>query len=100
MWVEALIEKKFCVGNPVVIVKVLDWVLMDVPSTVATTQTGVGTVPELTETVTYPEASDVDEVEDNATPPGALEGIRVKSTSTPALPLLLISNTWNFTSEV
>jgi hypothetical protein len=36
--------------------------------TVATTQTGVGTVPEVTEVVTYPSASDVAEVGENVIP--------------------------------
>jgi hypothetical protein len=33
-------------------------------------------------------------------PPGALAGTRLKSTSTPALPLLFLSTTWNFTIEL
>ena len=45
-------EKKSCVGKPVVMVNVLDWLLSDVPLTVATTHTGVGTVPEESEVVT------------------------------------------------
>lgn len=32
-------------------------------------------------------------------PPGALEGTRLKSTSTPDLPLLLLSTTLNLTTE-
>lgn len=68
--------------------------------TLATTQTGVGTVPEVTEVVTYPSASDVAEVEERLTPPRGPVGSRLKSTSTPALPLLFISTTLNFTREL
>jgi hypothetical protein len=59
----------------------------------------VGTVPEETEVVTYPLESDVAEVGVNVIPPGALEGIRLKSTTTPSLPLLFSSTTLNFTRE-
>src|SRR5271169_4651018 len=68
-------------------------------STFATTQTGVGTVPEETEVVTYPLESDVAEVGVNVIPPGALAGIRLKSTTTPPLPLPFSSTTLNFTRE-
>ena len=68
--------------------------------TFATTQTGVGTVPEVSEVVTSPLASDVAEVGDSVIPPGTLIGNRLKSTSTPALPLLLLSTTLNFTREL
>ena len=87
-------------GRPVVIVKVLDWLLIDVPSTVATTQRGVGTVPEVTIVVTYPSASDVADAGEKVIPPGALSGRILKSTSTPALPLLLLSTTLNSTTEL
>ena len=68
-------------------------------STCATTQTGVGTVPEETEVVTNPLVSDVADVGVNVIPPGALAGIRLKSTRTPALPLPFSSTTLNFTRE-
>ncbi len=68
--------------------------------TLATAQTGVGTVPVLTETVTNPLASDVAEAGEYVTPPGILTGSRLKSTSTPATPLLMLSTTWNFTREL
>lgn len=100
MW-KLLSEKKFCVGSPVVIVSVLDWLrIAGVLCTFATTQTGVGTVPEVSEVVTSPLASDVAEVGDSVIPPGTLIGNRLKSTSTPALPLLLLSTTLNFTREL
>ena len=100
LWVERASEKKFWVGNPVVIVNTLDRLVRDVPSIVATTHTGVGTVPDVSEVVTYPLESDVAEEGVHTIPPGALEGIKVKSTSTPAFPLLLVSTTWNSTTEL
>ena len=58
--VPTLSEKEFCAGNPVVIVRVLDWLLIvGLLVTVATTQAGVGTVPDRTKVFTYPSASDV-----------------------------------------
>ena len=87
-------------GKPVVMVKVLDWLLSDVPSTVATTQTGVGTVPEESVVVTSPLASDVADEADNVNKLVGLWGTVVKSTRTPDLPLLLLSTTLNFTTEL
>ena len=81
-------------------VNVLDWLLIDVPCTVATTQTGVGIVPEESEVVTYPSASDVADEADNVNKLVGLAGTVVKSTSTPGLPLLLLSTTLNFTREL
>ena len=99
---ETLIEKKFCEGSPVVIVSVLDWFLIagELPCIVATTQRGVGTVPELTATVTFPEESDIAEVADNMIPPRKPGGSRLKSTCTPSMPLLWLSTTWNVTTEL
>ena len=81
-------------------VNVLDWLLIDVPCTVATTQTGVGIVPEESEVVTSPLASDVADEADNVNKLVGLAGTVVKSTSTPDLPLLLLSTTLNFTREL
>jgi hypothetical protein len=67
---------------------------------VATTQTGVGTVPEERETDTSPLESDVAEVADNVIPPGAVVGDMVKSTRIPGIPLLVLSTTLNFTREL
>src|SRR5512145_1726612 len=67
--------------------------------TLATTQTGVGMVPDVTVVVTSPLASDVADVVDKVIPPGALAGTILKSTSTPDLPLLLLSTTLNLTTE-
>jgi hypothetical protein len=60
----------------------------------------VGTVPEESVVVTSPLESDVACVADNVIPPGALAGNIVKSTTTPDLPLLLLSTTLNFTTEL
>jgi hypothetical protein len=81
-------------------VKVLDWLLSDVPCTVATTHRGVGTVPEERVVVTSPLASDVADEEDNVNKLVGLGGTVVKSTRTPDLPLLLLSSTLNFTTEL
>ena len=86
MWVEALSEKKFSVGKPVVIVKLFDW-LVRVPDAVtnfATTHTGVGTVPEVRPTVTYPSPVplllDICDEADRESPPGLLDGTTLKFT--------------------
>ena len=81
-------------------VKVLDWLLSNVPCTVATTQTGVGIVPEESVVVTSPLASDVADEADNVNKLVGLAGTVVKSTSTPDLPLLLLSTTLNVTREL
>lgn len=80
----------------------LDWVLIagEEPVTVATIQTDVGTVPEVTEVVTNPPASDVAEVGVNVTPPGVMLYNRLKVTGMPGMPLLLASTTLNFTIEL
>ena len=85
---------------PVVMVKVLDWLFSDFSRTVATTQTGVGIVPEESEVVTSPLTSDVADIAEISSPPGLLAGTTVKSTMTPGLPLLLLSTTLNFTTEL
>lgn len=83
-----------------VMVSVLDCVKMLVLlRTVATTQTGVGMVPEVTVVLTSPLTSDDADVLDRTMPPGALAGTRLKSTHTPAFPLSLLSTTLNFTTE-
>ena len=88
-------------GKPVVMVSVLDWLLI-VGSlrTFATTQTGVGIVPEESVVVTSPLASDVADKADNVNKSGELGGTVVKSTSIPCLPILLLSTTLNFTIEL
>ena len=68
--------------------------------TIATTQTGVGTVPEVSEVETSPLASDVADVGVSVTPPRRPAGSRLKSTSTPGTPLLLLSTTLNSTREL
>jgi len=93
-------EKKSCVGKPVVMVSVLDWLFSDVPCTVATTQTGVGTLPEESVVVTSPLASDVADKADNVNRLVGFGGTVVKSTTTPGLPILLLSTTLNFTIEL
>ena len=70
-----------------------------IPSTVATIQTGVGTVPEESVVVTTPLASDVADVADNVNKLVGLAGTVVKTTCTPDLPLLLLSTTLNFTES-
>jgi len=60
----------------------------------------VGIVPEESEVVTYPSASDVADEADNVNKLVGLAGTVVKSTSTPGLPLLLLSTTLNFTREL
>jgi hypothetical protein len=100
LYFPALREKEFCAGRQVVIVKGFDWLVMEVPCIVATTQTGVGTVPEERETDTSPLESDVAEVSDNVIPPGAVVGDIVKSTRMPGIPLLVLSTTLNFTREL
>ena len=67
---------------------------------VATTQTGVGTVPEVSAVETYPSASDVACPAEIVTPPGTVAGDILKRTITPAIPLLLLSTTRNFTTEL
>ena len=65
-----LSEKKSWVGSPVVIVNVLDWLrIAGSLCTFAITQTGVGTVPELTEVVTSPLTSDVAEAAESVIHP-------------------------------
>ena len=82
-------------------VNVLDCVRIDgLLFKLATTQTGVGTVPDVTDVVTSPLVSDVACTGENVMPPGALAGNRLKLTNTPALPLLLLSTTLNFTREL
>jgi hypothetical protein len=67
---------------------------------VATTQTGVGTVPEVTVVVTNPLSSDVPVAGSSETPPGTVAGRRLKATPIPGLALPLLSTTLNVTSEV
>ena len=95
MWVETASEKKFWVGNPVVIVNELDSLLIagELPCIVAVTHTGVGTVPAVTAVVTYPLVSDVACVADSCIPFVTLVGVRLKSTITFPTPLLLLSIT-------
>ena len=82
-------------------VNVLDCVRIDgLLLNLATTQTGVGTVPDVTAVVTSPLMSDVAWTGESVMPPGALAGKRLKLTSTPALPLLLLSTTLNFIREL
>ena len=66
----------------------------------ASTETGAGTLPEVTEAVTSPFASVLAELGASVTPPGAPDCSRLKSTSTPALPLPVLSTTLNFTTEL
>lgn len=94
-------EKKSCVGKPVVMVNVLDWLLMvGLLRTVATTQAGVGIAPEESVVVTSPLASDVADKADNVNKLVGLGGTVVKSTTIPCLPILLLSTTLNFTIEL
>jgi hypothetical protein len=60
----------------------------------------VGTVPEESVVVTSPLASDVADEADNVNKLVGLGGTVVKSTRTPDLPLLLLSTTLNFTTEL
>lgn len=69
-------------------------------ASVATTQTGVGTVPAISETLTYPSASLLPESADKYNPPGLLLGITLKVTVCPFTPVLLLSTTLNLTTEL
>lgn len=101
LYVDMLSEKKSCVGRPVVMVKVLDWLLILVLlASVATTQTGVGTVPAISETLTYPLESVMPELADKYRPPGLVSGMTLKFTVCPFTPVLVLSTTLNLTMEL
>jgi hypothetical protein len=85
-----------------VIVKVLDWLLtIGATVVVATTQRGVGTVPEVTVVETVPSLPEFAEEGENVTPvPETLVGSRLKATLTPCLPVFVLSTTLNLTREL
>jgi hypothetical protein len=83
-------------------VKVFDWLLtIGAIVVVATTQRGVGTVPEVTVVETVPSLPESAEEGEKVTPvPETFGGSRLKATFTPDLPVFVLSTTLNVTTEL